>query len=219
LVANPIHRAGRSIASVRGQARSYRWVVRAGETSCAGVSAARCGVGLRGGACAEPCGLAAISGNLRPLGNPFSASDRFVLTDTPASDSSDSLVDVACRACLEKKGENLLALEVAGMTSLADVFVLCTGNSSRQVKAIADEVQFQLKQAGFTLLGEEGAREALWVLLDYGDVVIHIFERETRYFYNLERLWGAAPRRPVAVDVAEGVTREDAPQAGADDRE
>jgi len=165
------------------------------------------------------CGLTAISGNLRPLANPFSAPGRFVLTDTPASDSNDSLVDVACRACLEKKGENLLVLEVAGMTSLADVFVLCTGNSSRQVKAIADEVQIQLKQAGFTLLGEEGAREALWVLLDYGDVVIHIFERETRYFYNLERLWGAAPRRPVAADVAGSATGEDAPQAGVDDRE
>ena len=83
------------------------------------------------------------------------------------------------------------------MTSLADVFLLCTGNSTRQVKAIADEVEIQLKHAGFTLMGEEGGREALWVLLDYGDVVIHIFERETRYFYNLERLWGDAPRRPV----------------------
>lgn len=139
------------------------------------------------------CSLSpAISDPLRPLFPRL-----FVLAETPASNSIDSLVDLACRACLEKKGENLMVLEVAEMTSLADVFVLCTGNSTRQVKAIADEVEIQLKHAGFTLIGEEGAREALWVLLDYGDVVIHIFERETRYFYNLERLWGDAPRRPV----------------------
>jgi ribosome-associated protein len=167
----------------------------------------------------QACGRPVISGNLRPLANLFLAFGRSVLTDTRAPDSTDSLVDVACRACLEKKGENLMVLEVGEMTSLADVFVLCTGNSTRQVKAIADEVQLQLKHAGFTLLGEEGAREAVWVLLDYGNAVIHIFERETRYFYNLERLWGDAPRRPVAVNVADGAAGEDALQAGAEDRE
>jgi ribosome-associated protein len=210
LVANPIHRAGRSLASVRGQARSYRWVVHAGAVAPIALTGGPVGRRSPGGACTKPCGLPAISGNLHTV--PIlllAALGRFVLTDIPASDSTDSLVDVACRACLEKKGENLVVLEVAGMTSLADVFVLCTGNSSRQVKAIAEEVELQVKRAGFTLLGAEGAREAMWVLLDYGDVVIHIFERETRYFYNLERLWGNAPRRPVAVAAADVATGEE----------
>lgn len=86
---------------------------------------------------------------------------------------------------------------MAPLTSLAEVFVLCSGNTTKQVKAIADEVHHELKVAGFMPNSEEGMREALWVLMDYGDVVIHIFERNTRSFYNLERIWGAAVRRPV----------------------
>jgi ribosome-associated protein len=122
------------------------------------------------------------------------------LSATPNTDPTDPIVDIACRACREKKGSDLVVLEVGGLTTLADVFILCTGNTHRQVKAIVDEIEIQLKGAGYTRYGEEGAAEGLWVLLDYGDVVIHVFERETRYFYNLERLWGAAPRRPLPED-------------------
>ncbi|RMF88347.1 MAG: ribosome silencing factor [Nitrospirae bacterium] len=107
---------------------------------------------------------------------------------------SAALVATAARACREKKAEDLVALDVRGLTSLAEVFLLCSGGSARQVKAIADEVAQRMKAAGFRLLGAEGVREAVWVLLDYGDLVVHIFERETRAFYDLERLWGEAPR-------------------------
>jgi len=110
------------------------------------------------------------------------------------SDPTATLVDLACRACQEKKGHDLVALDVRGLTSLADAFVFCSGTTGRQVKAIADEVEHQLKDAGFRPYAIEGAREAVWVLLDYGDLVVHVFEKETRDFYNLERLWGEAPR-------------------------
>lgn len=115
------------------------------------------------------------------------------MSETPHTDPADQLVAITCRACLEKKGSDLVVLEVGRLTTLADVFVLCTGNTHRQVKAIVDEVEIQLKRAGFTLYGEEGALEGLWVLLDYGDVVVHVFLEETRGFYALERLWGDAP--------------------------
>ncbi len=111
-----------------------------------------------------------------------------------STDPTPALVEAACRACQEKKAEGLIALDVRGLTSLADAFIFCSGGTSRQVKAIADEVQQRLKQEGFQLQATEGLREAVWVLLDYGDVVVHIFERQTREFYNLERLWGEAPR-------------------------
>ncbi len=111
-----------------------------------------------------------------------------------ATDPTITLVETACRACQEKKAKDLVALDVRGMTSLADAFVFCSGNTGRQVKAITDEVLRQLKAAGYKLHGTEGVQEAVWVLLDYGDVVVHVFEQETRDFYNLERLWGEAPR-------------------------
>jgi ribosome-associated protein len=122
------------------------------------------------------------------------------LSETPNTDPTDQIVAIACRACQEKKGSDLVVLEVGALTTLADVFILCTGNTNRQVKAIVEEVEIQLKRAGFTLYGEEGALEGMWVLLDYGDVVVHIFERDTRYFYDLERLWGEAPRRALPDD-------------------
>lgn len=110
-----------------------------------------------------------------------------------AADPTVALVEIACRACQEKKAIDLVALDVRGLTSLADAFVFCSGNTNRQVKAIADEVHHQLKEAGYRLQSAEGVPEAVWVLLDYGDVVIHVFEQEMRGFYNLERLWGEAP--------------------------
>jgi ribosome-associated protein len=122
------------------------------------------------------------------------------LSETPNTDSTDRLVSIACRACREKKGSDLVVLEVGRLTTLAEVFILCSGNTHRQVKAIVDEIEIQLKRAGFTLYGAEGALEGLWVLLDYGDVVVHVFQRDTRDFYNLERLWGEAPRRELPED-------------------
>ncbi|MHB8171716.1 MAG: ribosome silencing factor [Thermincolia bacterium] len=99
----------------------------------------------------------------------------------------------AARAAEDKKGLDVLILEITKISVVADYFVLTTGNSSTQVKAIADHVEEKLKEAGIQPLRREGVREGRWILLDYGDVVVHVFQQEDRAYYNLERLWGDAP--------------------------
>ena len=81
------------------------------------------------------------------------------------------------------------------MSNVTDFFVVASGTSGRQVQAIADSVQELLDQRNVRLWHEEGYPQALWIVLDYGDVIVHIFLQEKREFYNLERLWGLAPRR------------------------
>jgi len=85
-------------------------------------------------------------------------------------------------------------LEVKNLSSFTDFFVICSGNSDRQVQAIAAHLEEKLGQGGIRPLSIEGKREGRWILLDYGDVVIHVFYQPVREFYNLERLWSDAPR-------------------------
>lgn len=87
-----------------------------------------------------------------------------------------------------------MVLDVRELTQIADMFVLCTAASERQLKAIADRMRRDLKAQGATCLGVEGEPAGGWVLLDYVDVVVHLFSREARAFYQLEMLWGDAPR-------------------------
>lgn len=94
----------------------------------------------------------------------------------------------------DKKAGALVVLEVGKVTPIADYFVITTGANKAQVHAIADQVMAGAKEAGYPLLHREGYAEALWVLLDYGSVVMHIFQPAERDFYNLERLWSHAPR-------------------------
>jgi len=98
----------------------------------------------------------------------------------------------AARAAEDKKGRDVLILDITKISVVADYFVLSSGNSSTQVKAIADHVEEKLEEAGIKALRREGIREGHWILLDYGDVVVHIFQQEDRDYYNLERLWGDA---------------------------
>ena len=102
-------------------------------------------------------------------------------------------LDVA-QAGLDKKAEDVLVLDVRGLTSYADYFVLMTADSERQAGAIADAVDERLKQRGATKVGVEGYESGRWILIDYGDVVAHVFNRESRGFYDLEGLWADAPR-------------------------
>ncbi len=95
-------------------------------------------------------------------------------------------------ALLDKKAEKLVVLNLQGLTALADYFVLATASSERQAQALADAVEAALKAEGRRPLSIEGY-SAPWILLDYGDVVFHIFHDEARRFYGLERLWGDAP--------------------------
>ena len=102
---------------------------------------------------------------------------------------------VAARAADDKQGADIVVLEVGPVLAITDAFVITSGANSRQVKTIAEEVEFQVKRAGGPApLRTEGLNDLQWVLLDYGDFVVHVFLQETRDFYDLERLWGdAAP--------------------------
>lgn len=95
----------------------------------------------------------------------------------------------AAKAALKKKAGDLIILELAGLTIMADYFVICSGESTTQVKAIAEFIEHEFHGKGRKLLGIEGLHYSHWVLLDYGDVIIHVFEKETRDYYNLEKLW------------------------------
>ncbi len=101
------------------------------------------------------------------------------------------------KAAQDKKAEGLLVLDVRELTPIADYFVICSGNTSRQVKAIADEIDFQLSKERTSPHHIEGMPECRWVLMDYGDIVVHVFDTETREYYDLEGLWGDAVRVPV----------------------
>jgi len=96
-------------------------------------------------------------------------------------------------ALLDKKAEKLVVLNLQGLTTISDYFVLATAGSDRQAQALSDAVEVALKAVGRRPLSIEGYSSAAWILLDYGDVVFHVFHDEARRFYGLERLWGDAP--------------------------
>lgn len=98
------------------------------------------------------------------------------------------------RALENKKAENIVVLNMQGISVVADFFVICHGNSDKQVQAIAQELKEKIGEYGLPAKTMEGYDEARWVLADLGDVVVHIFHREEREYYNLERLWGDAKR-------------------------
>jgi ribosome-associated protein len=104
---------------------------------------------------------------------------------------------LGAQAALAKKADGLLVLDVQAISTIADYFVICSGNSSTQLRTIGDAVEASLKTEGFRVFHREGVPESGWLLLDYGDVVIHVFLPETRDFYSLERLWGDAPELPI----------------------
>lgn len=96
---------------------------------------------------------------------------------------------LTAKAISSKKGLNIKLIEIGDISSLADYMVIATGTSSTHVKAIADEVGYQLDEAGISVSHIEGYRSNSWILLDYVDVIVHIFSDEAREFYDLERLW------------------------------
>ncbi len=114
-----------------------------------------------------------------------------------ASDRALALTQVAAAAADAKQGEDLVALDVSGPLPLADVFLLVTGRNERNVQAIASEVEDQMILAGAKPLRREGRAEGRWILLDFGDVVVHVFHEEERLFYSLERLWKDCPAIPL----------------------
>lgn len=100
---------------------------------------------------------------------------------------------MAVRAAESKKATDIKVLDLTGITSFADFFVICTGANQRQIQAISDEIGLQLKrQAGDLPISVEGYNQAEWVLADYGDLLVHIFSPKAREYYDLERLWRSA---------------------------
>lgn len=103
-----------------------------------------------------------------------------------------TLVKTAVKALDSKKGKDIKVLKIGDITILADYFVIATGSSSTQVKALADECEYQLSQAGFEPIHREGTDGRSWILLDYGDVIVHIYSPDAREFYHLEKFWADA---------------------------
>ena len=110
------------------------------------------------------------------------------------TDDSDPSLDLYVKAALGRKALGVVVLDVRSLTSIADVFIICHGRSNRQVSAIAEYIQQDLKTYKITPLSVEGVRDGHWVLLDYGHVVFHVFYESVRWFYDLESLWIDAKR-------------------------
>lgn len=105
------------------------------------------------------------------------------------SDDLDPSLDFYVKAALGRKAFDLVILDVRDLTSIADAFIICSGRSNRQVAAIAESIQVELKKHGIRPLSVEGKKEGHWVLLDYGHVIMHVFYEPVRSFYDLEGLW------------------------------
>lgn len=106
-------------------------------------------------------------------------------------------------ASLKKKAKNLVILNIKTLSSFSDYFIICSGTSDRQVQAIASSIQENLKEFGIIPLGVEGEKLGKWVLIDYDDVIIHIFYEPIREFYEIERLWSDSPRMEIGGDITE----------------
>lgn len=115
-------------------------------------------------------------------------------------------------ACLQKKANDILILHVVKLTSVADYLVLCSAESERQVRAIAGHVENELSGQRLSPLSTEGAATARWILMDFGDVVVHVFRTDVREQYGLEKLWGDAKR--VQLPAARTVAPAAAPRPG-----
>ena len=99
------------------------------------------------------------------------------------------MVRIIYDALTEKKGEEIKVIDISEISVMSDYFVITNGTSNSQVDALVENVEERMQKAGFSLKQREGQRSGTWVLLDYGDVIVHIFDKENRSFYNLERVW------------------------------
>lgn len=102
---------------------------------------------------------------------------------------SKEMARIAWNALSDKKGENIKIIDITGISVLADYFIIANGNSDSQVNALVDNVEEELHKAGYPLRQREGQASGSWVLLDFGDIIVHVFDKENRLFYDLERIW------------------------------
>ena len=121
------------------------------------------------------------------------------------------LVEIAAGAAADKLATDIIAYDVSDQLVITDAFLLCSASNDRQVRAIVDEIEEKLRQAGARPVRREGEREGRWVLLDYIDVVIHVQHADERVFYALERLWKDCPRIPLPEPAIAGGARRPGP--------
>ncbi len=112
--------------------------------------------------------------------------------------TAEELLDLAAQALTTRKAQEPVIIAVKGLCSFADYFIICSGASKRQLAALAGHVEQTLAQAGVRPLGVEGLEESQWVLMDYNEVIIHLFLQPLREFYDLEGLWAEAPKMSAA---------------------
>ena len=114
-------------------------------------------------------------------------------------ETSKEMVKLAYAALDEKKAEDIKVIDIAGVSVLADYFIICNGSNESQVRALVDNVEKELETAGYTLKQKEGHGLGSWVLMDFEDIIVHVFDRENRLFYDLERIW----RDGKTIDIAD----------------
>lgn len=118
--------------------------------------------------------------------------------------NSKQTMEAVVKCMDSKKAADIRVLDISGVTTMADYFVICQGNSGTQMKAIAEEVEEKLSEQGVQPIGREGMSTAYWILMDYGDVIVHIFSSESRGFYSIENLWSDAAE----VDISNIITED-----------
>jgi ribosome-associated protein len=119
-----------------------------------------------------------------------------------ATEHAVSLVHIAARAASDKLAQHVVAFDVSDQLAITDAFLIASASNDRQVKAIVDEIEDKLREAGEKPIRREGERDGRWVLIDYGDVVVHVQHEEERQFYALERLWRDCPVIDLPADVS-----------------
>ena len=119
-----------------------------------------------------------------------------------ATDHARELLNVAALAADSKQAEELVALDVSEPLPLTDIFLLASGRNERNVIAIAGEIEDKMIEAGVKTIRREGKAEGRWVLLDFGDLLVHVFHEEDRMYYSLERLWKDCPAIPLEIPAA-----------------
>ncbi len=131
--------------------------------------------------------------------------------------TSKALAKKIALSALEKKADDIVIMDLRKLTTMTDYFVVCSADSDTQVKAIADSVRDGAREVGESVYKNEGYSDASWILLDFVDVVVHVFHKQTREFYNLEKLWGDAKIEHVSDEepVKKPAVRKKAATAGA----
>jgi ribosome-associated protein len=116
--------------------------------------------------------------------------------------SAEEKAALMSRIATDRKAMDVVVLAMSNASSITDYFLICSGGSERQVRAIADAIEEEMGRSSTASLGIEGYREGRWILMDYGDVIVHIFSQETREYYDLERLWANVPKIDLSGEIA-----------------